>query len=217
MSSAADMLKPSEAAVVARVALRDVNRVIDEHILPEGFFSLDDGRRVAATACTLIAFYFDSAKRLTSEERLFAIREAGSRLHRFRTRALASLIEEDWIVRDEFLTIDLAPFVRRTNERMERLGAAREIVLSDPDVLGGAPIVRGTRVPVHDVAASVAAGLPMDRILAAYPSLDTDKIELATIYAEANPARGRPRASDELPKGAIIVAERRVPRRRKAG
>lgn len=217
MSSAADMLKPSEAAVVARVALRDVNRVIDEHILPEGFFSLDDGRRVAATACTLIAFYFDSAKRLTSEERLFAIREAGSRLHKFRTRALASLIEEDWIVRDEFLTIDLAPFVRRTNERMERLGAAREIVLSDPDVLGGAPIVRGTRVPVHDVAASVAAGLPMDRILAAYPSLDTDKIELATIYAEANPARGRPRASDELPKGAIIVAERRVPRRRKAG
>lgn len=217
IDSAADMLKPSEAAVVARVALRDVNRVIDEHILPEGFFSLDDGRRVAATACTLIAFYFDSAKRLTSEERLFAIREAGSRLHKFRTRALASLIEEDWIVRDEFLTIDLAPFVRRTNERMERLGAAREIVLSDPDVLGGAPIVRGTRVPVHDVAASVAAGLPMDRILAAYPSLDTDKIELATIYAEANPARGRPRASDELPKGAIIVAERRVPRRRKAG
>jgi uncharacterized protein (DUF433 family) len=217
MSSAADMLKPSEAAVVARVALRDVNRVIDEHILPEGFFSLDDGRRVAATACTLIAFYFDSAKRLTSEERLFAIREAGSRLHRFRTRALASLIEEDWIVRDEFLTIDLAPFVRQTNERMERLGAARDIVLSDPDVLGGAPIVRGTRVPVHDVAASVAAGLPMDRILAAYPSLDTDKIELATIYAEANPSRGRPRASDELSKGAIIVAERRVPRRRKAG
>ncbi|GGF15115.1 hypothetical protein GCM10011611_21100 [Aliidongia dinghuensis] len=217
MSSAADMLKPSEAAVVARVALRDVNRVIDEHILPEGFFSLDDGRRVAATACTLIAFYFDSAKRLTSEERLFAIREAGSRLYRFRTRALASLVEEDWIVRDEFLTIDLAPFVRRTNERMERLGAAREIVLSDPDVLGGAPIVRGTRVPVHDVAASVAAGLPMDRILAAYPSLDTDKIELAAIYAEANPARGRPRATDELPKGAVIVAERRVPRRRKAG
>jgi hypothetical protein len=63
----------------------------------------------------------------------------------------------------------------------------------------------------------VAAGLPIGRILAAYPSLDADKVELAAIYAEANPARGRPRASDELPKGAVIVAERRVPRRRKAG
>lgn len=217
MGSAVDMLKPSEAAVVARVALRDVNRVIDERILPDGFFSTDDGRRVAATACTLIAFYFDSAKRLTSEERLFAIREAGSRLYRFRARTLASLIEEDWTVRDEFLTIDLAPFVRRTKERMERLAAAREIVVSDPDVLGGAPVVRGTRVPVHDVAASVVAGLPMDGILAAYPSLDAGKIELAAIYAEANPARGRPKTSDELPKGAVIVADRRVPRRRKAG
>jgi uncharacterized protein (DUF433 family) len=217
MDSAAVMLKPSEAAVVARVALRDVNRVIDEHILPEGFFSIDDGRRVAAAACTLIAFYFDSAKRLTSEERLFAIREAGARLYRFRARALASLIEEDWTVRDEFLTIDLAPFVRRTKERMERLAAAREIVVSDPDVLGGTPVVRGTRVPVYDVAASVAAGLPVGRILAAYPSLDGEKIELAAIYAEANPARGRPRASEAAPKGSVIIADRRVPRRRKAG
>lgn len=217
MGSAADMLKPSEAAVVARVAVRDVNRVIDEHILPEEFFSLDDGRRVVAAACTLIAFYVDSAKLLTSEERLFAIREAGSRLHRFRTRSLASLLEEDWTVRDEFLTIDLAPFLRRTKERMERLANAREIVVSDPDVLGGTLVVRGTRVPVHDVAASVTAGVEMDRILAAYPSLDSDKVELLAIYAEANPTRGRPKASAELPKGAAIVADRRVPRRSKVG
>jgi len=217
MGAAADMLRLTEAAVVSRVTLRDVNRVIDERILPEGFFSIDDGRRIAATACTLISFYIDSAKRLTSEERLFAIREVGSRLHRLRARDLASLIEEDWTVRDEFLTIDLAPFVKRTKERMDRLAAARELVVTDPDILGGTPVIRGTRIPVYDVAASVAAGLPADRILAAYPSLDADRLELVTIYAEANPARGRPRSSDELPKGAVIVADRRVPRRRKAG
>jgi uncharacterized protein (DUF433 family) len=217
MDSAADMLKPTEAAVVARVALRDVNRVIDEHILPDGFFSLDNGRHVAAAACALIAFYFDSAKRLTSEERLFAIREAGSRLHKFRTYSLASLVEEDWTVRDDFLSIDLAPFVRRTKERMDRLTSARQLVVSDPEILEGTPLVRGTRVPVYDVAACVTAGLPKERILAAYPSLDEGKMELATIYAEANPARGRPRSSDELPEGAVIVADRSVPRRRKAG
>ena len=217
MSSAADMLKLTEAAVVAHVGLREVNRAIDERILPEWFVSTDDGRRVAATACPLISFYFNSAKRLTSEERLSAIKEAGSRLHRFRAHAFASLIEEDWTVRDDFLTIDFAPFLRRANVRMERLEAARDMVVSDPDVLGGAPVLRGTRVPVHDVAASVAAGLPIDRILAAYPSLDADKIELATIFAEANPARGRPRLFEELPKGATIIADRRVPRRRQDG
>ena len=217
IGSATDMLKPTEAAVVARVALRDINRVIDEGILPEAFIALDDGRRVAATACVLISFYFDSAERLSSKERKFAIREAGSRLHRLRARALASLIEEDWTVRDEFLTIDLAPFVRRTKERMDRLAAARELVVVDPDILGGTPVIRGTRIPVYDVAASVSAGLRKDRISAAYPTLDADKIELASIYAEANPARGRPRLSDEFPRGAVIAADRRVRRRRKAG
>ena len=217
MGSGADMLKPAEAAVVACVALRDVNRVIDERILPEGFLSFEDGRRVAATACTLISFDFDSAKRLTAEERVFAIREAGSRLHRLRASALASLVDEDWIVRDEFLIIDLAPFVRRTKERMDRLAAARELVVSDPEILGGTPVLRDTRIPVYDLAASVSGGLPMDRILSAHPSLDADKVELAAIYAQANPARGRPRSSDEFPKGAVVVADRRLTRRRKAG
>jgi uncharacterized protein (DUF433 family) len=217
MTSAADMLKPTEAAVVACVALRDVNRVIDERIIPTDFLSLEDGRRVAATACTLIAFYFDSAKRLTSEERLFAIGVTGPRLHKLRARALASLIEEDWTVRDEFLTIDLGPFVRRTTERMDRLAAARDMVVFDPEILSGIPVVGGTRVPVYDVAASAAAGIPRERILEAYPSLDAEKIELAAIYAEANPVRGRPKANDELPPGAIPLSERRVPRRWAAG
>ena len=37
MPAVAEMLKASEAAVVSRVSLRDINRVIDEHILPDAF------------------------------------------------------------------------------------------------------------------------------------------------------------------------------------
>lgn len=217
MAVAAEMLRPTEAAVVARVSLRDVNRAIDERILPEGLYRIDDGRHVLAAACALISFYVDSARRLTAEERLFAIREAGSRLDKARTLDLASLAEEDWTIRDDFLTIDLSPFVRRTEERLERLAAAGRLVVTDPGVLGGTPVIRGTRIPVYDVAASLAAGIPADRILAAYPGLDPEKIALAAIYAEANPLRGRPRSVGELPEGAVIVTDRRVARRRKAG
>ncbi len=180
------MLRATEAAVVAHVPLRDVNRAIDERILPDGFFTVEGGRHVLVSACTLISFYFASANHLTSEGRLFTIREAGSRLYKFRHLDPAALIKEDWMVRDEFLTIDLAPFVRRTTERMERLAAARALVTTEPDVLGGTPVIRGTRVPVHDVAASVAADMSTDRILAAYPALDADKIELAVLYANTN-------------------------------
>ena len=95
--------------------------------------------------------------------------------------------------------------------------AARDAVVSDPEILGGAPVLRGTRVPVHDVAACVAAGLPLDRILAAYPSLDAEKIALAAIYGQACPASARASVSDELPKGSVVVAGRRAPRRRTGG
>jgi hypothetical protein len=147
MAPTANLLRPTEAAVVSRVALRDVNRVVDGRILPDDFFTTDGGRHVVAAGCVLISFYFASARHLTSEERLFAIGEAGSRLHRFRYLSLGALVGEDWLVRDEFLTIDLAPFVSRTKERMDRLTAARGLVAIDPDVLGGTPVIRGTVSP----------------------------------------------------------------------
>jgi uncharacterized protein (DUF433 family) len=215
MDAAVDMLKPTEAAVVASVALRDVNRAIDEHILPEGFVSHDDGRRVAFTACILISFYVESAERLTAKERTSTIHEAGLRLRKFQNFDLKFMVEHDWTVRHDFVTIDLAPFARRTRERMERLTAAREAVVSDPEILGGTPVLRGTRVPAYDVAASVEAGISTDRILAAYPSISAKSIELATIYAAANPPRGRPRSTDERATASVIV-DKRVARRGKA-
>jgi uncharacterized protein (DUF433 family) len=42
-----------------------------------------------------------------------------------------------------------------------------EPIVSDPDILGGMPVIKGTRLPVYDLAASVRAGIPRDRILAA--------------------------------------------------
>jgi hypothetical protein len=56
----------------------------------------------------------------------------------------------------------------------------------------------------------------MDRILAAYPALDADKVDLAVIYAEANPPRGRPRQSAEPPANAVVITDQRLDRRRTA-
>lgn len=212
--SAAEMLKATEAAVVARVSLRDVNRVIDEGILPDTLVSVDNGRHVLAAACTLIAFYFESAKRLTSEERLFAIRAAEPRLRHWNRAATKALLKADWIVRDDFLTIDLRPFFERSIERLERLDAARELVTISDDIMGGTPVIGGTRIPVHDVAAAMASGVSVKMLLEDYPSLTPAKLELAALYADANPLRGRPKPLlSRLPEGTRIISERRVPRR----
>lgn len=207
-----ELLTPTEAAVVSGVAVRDVNRVIDESILPGTFYqvSRDRTRRLNAHACTFISFYFQSANQLTAEERMRAIAAASPRL----LEKPVSELEKEWTVRQEFLTIDFAPFLRNARQRLARLGEARELVVEDPAVLGGAPVIRNTRIPAYDVAVSVARGLPMERILAAYSGLTAEAAKLAALYAEANPQRGRPRRPSPLPASAVIVSSRRSPRRR---
>ena len=89
-----------------------------------------------------------------------------------------------------------------------RLEKARAQVIADPEILSGTPVIKGTRVPVYDVAASVASAIPMERILACYPSLNREQVELAALYAEAHPPREAPRRR-ALPPGAKIISSSR--------
>lgn len=214
ISMNSEMLTPTEAAVVSSVEVRDVNRVIDESILPKDFYRVnpDRTRRLLADACTFISFYFHAAKSLTAEERLRAIAAASPRLR----EESVSKLEKEWTIRQEFLTIDLAPFLKSVHQKLAELGEARAQVIEDPKILSGTPVIRNTRIPVYDVAASVAAGLPMKRILEAYPGITVEMANLAALYATANPPRGRPREHLSLPAGALIVSTRRAPRRKRS-
>jgi uncharacterized protein (DUF433 family) len=196
-----DTLTPAEAAVIAGVTVRDVHRMIDEHILPDRFFSVRECRSFKNQACVFIAFYFGAADRLTAEERQRVIALACD---------IADWNKKDKIVHDAFLAIDFTPFTKRVDERLRRLQAARTLVVIDPEVLGGTPVVRGTRVPVYDIGSSVAAGTPIERILLAHPNLNRDQVELAAFYAEATPQKGRPRTQSPNRIGARSVP---IPRR----
>ncbi|MBS0643488.1 MAG: DUF433 domain-containing protein [Proteobacteria bacterium] len=212
MSVTADVLRVTEAAVVSGVGVREVNRAYDEGILKAMVGAATD-RLLSVGACTAVAFYFGAAKRLTAEERLFAIGRVAARLRAMTADDLRDSDARDWTVRDDFLTIDMAPFVKATAAGLDRLAAARQAVEASADVLGGMPVLKGTRVPVYDVAASVAAGQTQMALLAAFPMLSSEQINLATVYADAYPSRGRPRLSP-LPSQARLISERRVPRRR---
>ena len=109
-------------------------------------------------------------------------------------------------------TIDFALFWTNVDKRLRLLNAARDQVSVDDRILGGTPVIDGTRVPVYDVAASFAAGYPIERILSAYPSLSREQVELAALFAEANPQRGRPRQRTGPPTGRKVISSRRKPR-----
>jgi uncharacterized protein (DUF433 family) len=214
-----ELLTPAEAAVVASVSVRDINRMIDERILPERWYRSEGGRRVHVNACPFVGFYVRAAKALTAEERAFLINRLSDRIDTNAFRSSRGHWRKhsrpaDWTIEDGFLTVSLWEFAASADDQHARLEEARVLVSEDPEILGGTPVIRGTRIPVHDVAASVAAGLSKDRIRAAYPGLDDRMIDLAVVYAEAAPPRGRPRSiATAMPDGAI-VSERKVARRR---
>ena len=50
------------------------------------------------------------------------------------------------------------------------------LIARDPDILGGRPVFRGTRVPVDVLFENLADGLTLDEILHAYPTLDREDV-----------------------------------------
>jgi hypothetical protein len=87
----------------------------------------DRTRRFNIDACAFISFYFRAANQLTSEQRMRTIAAANNRLREEPVGAL----EKEWIVRQEFLTIDLASFLRSAHQQLVRLSAARALVVED--------------------------------------------------------------------------------------
>jgi len=62
-----------------------------------------------------------------------------------------------------------------TNERITR----------NPEILGGKPIVRGTRVPVYLIVDWVESGHTPEEIVEDYPDLTVEDVEAALAYAKA--------------------------------
>ena len=58
-----------------------------------------------------------------------------------------------------------------------------ERIVVNPKILGGKPVIRGTRIPVYLILELLSAGYNFKRIVRAYPSLTEEDIKAAVNYA----------------------------------
>ena len=65
-------------------------------------------------------------------------------------------------------------------------------IIRDPQVCGGEPVFKGTRVTLRTVLGSLAEGDSIEEILADFPSLTKDDIQAAIAFAAAS-------AEEDLP------------------
>ncbi|MCZ7564991.1 MAG: DUF433 domain-containing protein [Burkholderiales bacterium] len=65
-------------------------------------------------------------------------------------------------------------------------------IVRDPAICGGEPVVRGTRVTVRTVLASLAEGMTVAEILRDFPTLDDAAVKAVIAFAAAS-------AEEDLP------------------
>jgi uncharacterized protein (DUF433 family) len=90
------------------------------------------------------------------------------------------------------LRIEIKPARRKVESQLKRLARIERMVVSDPDIMGGTPVFKGTRIPVGLVADMLAQGATAGEILEGYPTLNGEMIAMAPFYVRAFPRRGRP-------------------------
>jgi uncharacterized protein (DUF433 family) len=98
------------------------------------------------------------------------------------------------VSRGGVLVVEIKAARKRVEDALRRLVQAERMIVSDPDVMKGTPVYRGTRIPVHAIAGMLAQGATLQEILEGYPALTREAAELAPVYAKAFPRRGRPPA-----------------------
>lgn len=187
MEALSENLTTNEAAIAAGVTVAKINRVIDRKILPKRLYSTSESRTLRKDACLWIAFYFETAEWLTAAARAKAIRNGLVHNHSWLE------LKDCRVEESRAVEVHLSHIWEDVDRRLHQIKDAQEMVVEDPEILGGTPVIKGTRIPVHDVASLVDSGTATEEILKIYPRLTGSQLSLASIYAKANPRRGRPK------------------------
>jgi uncharacterized protein (DUF433 family) len=174
------LFTPTEAAVLTGLPLKTVNNAIDKKTI--SVVAGEGGRRLLDTRALMSL----------SIERRLADRIAPE-LRREVSDAVAARPRNVVSLEGGLLKIDLREPRRALAASLRDLRRARRLVVSDPEILGGEPVFRGTRVPVHLIADLVSRGSSETELQDDYPRLTQEMIRLAPLYAAAYPLRGRPR------------------------
>src|SRR5467141_1318092 len=133
------LFTPTEAAVLTGLTLKAVKNAIDKKTI-SAVPGEEGGRLLDARALVSLALERRLADRVAPE------------LRRKVFDALAGSPRNVVSLEGGLLKIDLRELRRELAASLRELRRARHLVVSDPEIMGGDPVFRGTRVPVHLIA-----------------------------------------------------------------
>ncbi len=74
----------------------------------------------------------------------------------------------------------------------------RNFIIRDPQICGGQPVIKGTRVTLRTILASLAEGARIEEILQDFPTLTEDDVRAVIAFAAVS-------AEEDLPLQSVPV------------
>ena len=94
---------------------------------------------------------------------------------------------------DMTIRVECKNFRDTVKKNVDAYRWGKERIVSSPDILGGEPVFRGTRIPLEHVAALFRKAVPEEEIAEDFPALDEKDLQYAQLASRLGPAPGRPR------------------------
>jgi uncharacterized protein (DUF433 family) len=182
-------LTPREVAELSGASKRLIEKAIEERVLRVRFPAARGSRRarrmLPAHSVAYAALIAKLNLRLTTVHK----RRLLSKLAHLRPGEIRNARVE----LAPAVEIDVGRLVGDVMDRAERYRTTRDAwIVINEEIMGGTPVIRGTRMTVYSVLGRVDHGDTIDDILEDNPDLSREAMEAALIYARTHPLIGRP-------------------------
>lgn len=191
---------PAEAAWLTELSPKTINATIDRGELKVAARKRPSAKRARRLGAADVV-YLVLRKELSDVLSPTAKRELYERLVELASQRVLDIrsgdAESDFEIElaGGVVRIEVKRAWRRLSKRWLALRRAADVVVSDPEIRGGEPVIRGTRIPVYLIADLIDQGADVREILEDYPSLNAVTVRSALAFAQTHPRRGRPRKS----------------------
>jgi len=91
------------------------------------------------------------------------------------------------------MVVECKSFRQTVDRNLAAYRWGRQRVVSSPEVLGGEPVFRGTRIPLQHVASLFRKGVPEQEIAEDFPNLSARDFAYARLFARFGEKPGRQR------------------------
>jgi uncharacterized protein (DUF433 family) len=174
---------PTEASWVTGLSVKAINRIVEDAAVPCRTTRAGSRRRWYLPYSSLVCLQLHAG----------GLNRLPLRVRKDVFRRVVRHPDQKQLQYTEALIVDLHAARARMSTKLEELERAARVIESDPEIMQGTPVFRGTRIPVYLIAEMLEQGASPEEILEGYPSLTRDMIDYARVYAATHPKLGRRR------------------------